>query len=78
MKHKIVEVEWVDSTGWDGWHSLDEARKEECISIKSIGYVVSSNRKSLSITGDIDSQQNPKVGRQMSIPRGCIKGIRRL
>lgn len=73
----IVEVEWSDSTGRDGWHSPEEAvenlDKMQCL---AAGYLVADDERGIVLAlghGALDQHLS-----SMAIPRHAIVSVRHL
>ena len=73
----LVEVQWVDSTGHDGWHAPEEALenldKMECL---AAGYLVAEDEK-----GIVIALGHGALGQHLSsmaIPRAAVLRVRRL
>ncbi len=80
MNRKIVEVEWVDSSGRDGWQT-EEAAKIRPHKIYSVGYVVEEAEEFITLVESRTSlnSDNDKVqthGCALSIPKVAIKKTR--
>lgn len=73
-----VYIEWADSTsfGAQRWREKDESESLAPSFIKSVGWLLSSTREQVLITGSI-SEEDHRSG-CLAIPRGCIKRMRRL
>ena len=86
MSHKlpIVEVDWVDSMSASGWRSAKEVAKysAEAQAIKSVGYMLTKDRKKVILVGSLDAIDHDGEVQQFNhyheIPRGCVKRIRRI
>jgi len=79
-KGEILEIEWLDATTRSGWHSKEYwekiAKADLC---KSTGYFFKSTKREISIALSTDPEQGMSEFSDMhSIPKGCIKKIRRL
>lgn len=73
----LVEVEWIDITGQNGWHDIEVARKQrdlgQCF---SVGHLVDDDERGVLLVtswGDFGL-----VGDSMAIPRHAIVAVRRL
>jgi hypothetical protein len=72
-----VEVHWHDSSSLGRWRTRADhmavAATEEC---RSVGYVTKRGRDSLTLAQT--HSQGDDVLDAISIPRGCIRRVRRL
>lgn len=79
-----VQVEWIDSCGGSGWNHEDEFKQEneKWLSIESVGYFLSKNKKSLTIVQN--KQCQPKstghhsVDNYIQIPLVAITKTKKL
>jgi hypothetical protein len=72
---KIVEITWVDSAGMCGIWETPDCEPLTPMKIKSVGYLWEKTKDYVTI---IQSIGNEQLGRRFSIPRGCIKKIKKL
>jgi len=77
-KYPIVEVEWEDITSWDSWHTMDMAEKEGCITIKTVGYLVSKDKNYIRTVSTMHKSEGDSVSHQHTYPRSIVRSIRRL
>ena len=71
---KLLLVEWDDSSTCVGWHRLSsEDDISHCI---STGLLCKETEKSITLT--ISKSELGSIAETISIPRSCIKRIRRL
>ena len=71
----LVEVEWLDSTHFDGWHDTDrfpDTLKESVtkMSCYSVGYCYLADTERLVIVQSFSANKQPAHG--LEIPRACI------
>ena len=73
----MVEVEWIDSGGREGWHdlqfALDSLDRFGCI---SVGYLIADDERGVVIaqgTGELGT-----ILSSMAIPRACVVAVHRL
>ena len=75
---RMVRVEWVDSAGLNKWQTrqacLDDGSVVVCV---SIGFLLRSNRIEVTLVQSLADELG-NVNGSFSIPRGCIKSIKRL
>lgn len=73
-------IEWVDSTGGDGWQSLREWQKEKPHRIQSVGWVLRENETEVALVQSIDEQDrdDPYGDHVIVIPRSAIYNERTL
>ena len=76
-KLPIVEVEWVDSSGRGGWHSREDHRAQTPSHILSVGYLVKSTKRHVTILQSADTEVDLAEG-STTIPRSAIRSIRKL
>lgn len=70
-------VTWGDAWGSTGWVRLEQAVKEHIpLSVTSVGFVLTNNKKGIQLTGSFDANGNP--GGQQFIPRGMIIKIKKV
>ena len=72
---KIVEVNWVDANGNDGWVSLKRAQTHNLAPTNSIGYIIKKNKRQITIAQSISGDAVDMI---LSIPASCIKSIKEL
>jgi hypothetical protein len=70
----IVEVEWVDSSGYSGWQDAEDAQKNIQTECRSSGYLLRKDKKSVSLVQNVSDIGH--VDMVMAIPRVAIKSIR--
>uniref|UniRef100_A0A6M3L0A7 Uncharacterized protein n=1 Tax=viral metagenome TaxID=1070528 RepID=A0A6M3L0A7_9ZZZZ len=72
---QIVEVEWLDICAHHGWDSKahNRAGVSNC---KSTGYLVHNGKNHITIAQSLSDNEN--VADKLSIPRNCVKAIKRL
>lgn len=75
---RAVYVEWSDSCsfGRQGWREQEESEGLTVSTIKSVGWLLSSTREQVIITGSITDEDHRSGC--IAIPRGCIRRLRRL
>ena len=79
---QLVEIEWVDSHGGDGWQSLDQIERDaESVRCRSVGWLLpTSSRGCKVIVPHISGEENEDVtpfGKgYMSIPDSAVLKMR--
>ncbi len=73
---KLVRVEWDDAASNDIWRRKGGLHKEECLRIRSVGYVIRSTHKEMVLAQSLS--ESDSVSNTMAIPRGCIRKVRLL
>ena len=78
---QLVEIEWVDSHGGDGWQSLDQiARHAKTVRCRSVGWLLSKahGRKVIvpHLSGGDDDGTVPFGRGHLSIPDRAILKLR--
>jgi len=71
----LLEVEWIDSTTYNGWKLKEDADKLKCFRIQSSGYFVKRNGQNVILAMN-HSLEDEDVSMCTVIPRGCITDVR--
>jgi len=72
-----VEIVWIDSCTSGRWRTLDDYQDNEgLVECHSIGYMTKKNKKEVQVVQQISREA--RVADSITIPRSCIKKIRRL
>jgi hypothetical protein len=80
----LVEIEWIDSASYDGWHSerehLEFARDAERSTHLTIGYVLRWTRKTLAVVQSVGRLKNSGTSAEscMVIPQAAIVRVSKL
>lgn len=75
---KLYQIDWIDSANHAiGWQ--DEIGVEVAV-ISSVGFLSAKNKKAVTLVQNIcyDGPGSPSGCNAISIPRGCIKSIKRI
>ena len=72
--HKVVEVEWLDTTHHGGWEELEDARNKEPLPCKTVGYLIKKTRATI-ITAETQDKYDRVSGLEI-IPRSCVTSIK--
>lgn len=72
-----VEVQWVDTTGHSGWHSVDEAMQRKPVVMFTLGYIIERTNKYLKLVRSVEDE-GTDVGDVFTIPKDWIQKITRL
>ena len=75
---KIIEIEWLDSNGQSRWAALSEYKKHTVADCKTIGYLLTQNKKEVVLMFTQSPCNDGDGNGAMAIPRGCITKIKRL
>ena len=75
-KLHLVEVRWEDISCQAGWDSEENVRKAEPIACITVGWRMESTAKKLVLVSS--RSDNGTYGDRNTIPKGCIKSIRRI
>ena len=75
MKLKCYEVVWADSCTRDGWDCVESYLDMVPAEVTSIGWLLSKTRQSVTLVQNFSP--NGLVSSSITIPRGCIKEMRR-
>ncbi len=70
----IVEIDWIDSSGYSGWQSVDAAKENTVSSSRSCGYLFQETEQYVSIVQNTSSTGH--VDMLMAIPRSAVKSIK--
>ena len=75
MNPHRVEVVWFDTHGTTGW--LDRLMTEplEC---RSVGFLIHMSPRSVVLAAMFADGHSAPYGHTITIPRGCVKSVRRL
>jgi hypothetical protein len=78
---RLVEVEWRDACTHSAWEDAnvhrEKARDIERKLLRSVGYLVRCNRRSVTIAQSMSSMTQ-YVSDSITIPRGEVRSIRQL
>lgn len=74
---KLVEIQWLDATGADGWTTEKSLLKETPAIHNSVGYVIKENKEHITITMSFDEERE-SLGAWLLIPKSFIKKIKKL
>jgi hypothetical protein len=75
---EMVYIEWVDSAGLHGWHSIEELQSDATpIVIESVGWVITENETAVTLVSHIYKDMPGNGGTRqgadsMTIPKGAI------
>ena len=75
-KKQLIIVEWDDTTGSSAWVSEEGVKKTEPFGCTSVGWKLKSTPKKLVICASKNDVGD--YADRNTIPKGCIKSIRRL
>lgn len=70
-----VEIDWIDITGFAGWHDISDVRDLPVKEMSSTGYLISRTRDDYRIAMTV-SPKSSLCGDPCIIPRGIIKDVR--
>ena len=73
MRQKLVKVKWEDAIGQSRGQDVGEAAKSEPIMMESVGWLLSKNRRCVTIVGTLDAQG--QCLDRNTIPRSTVKEI---
>lgn len=76
-KFEAVRVEWADSTSFSThrWRDIAESKQLTPATIVSVGILLAETKTHIVLTGSLDEDHASGCH---TIPRGCIKRMRRL
>lgn len=74
-RRRLVEVWWLDSHGRDGWTKYGDPVDPRAAACKTVGYVLDETDEFLTVASSIGDDQ---FCQEMSIPKGCVRKVRRL
>lgn len=76
MKLPIAEVIWKDSSTTHNWNSrADRARDADVANCRSVGYLLKSDKKAISLTESCDDD-NDNVGCTTTIPKLAVVKVK--
>jgi len=82
VTNKIVEVEWEDSTSFNGWKTPDVVARfvgAGSMKCRTTGYLLHKDRNRVaicqSIGRDEDNEFSTSIAECLIIPRKCVKSI---
>ncbi len=76
-ENTLVRVDWEDANSQCGWNSRKRMQEVDLgYACTSVGFVIRETKKNLAIAGTIG--ENGSCTDPISIPKGCIKKIRRI
>lgn len=76
LPYPVVRVEWVDSTGENGWQFVNQL-EEGSLKAVSVGFLISETKKSVTIASSFHAGCN-QVNAPMTIPKVAISKMSRL
>ena len=74
-KFQLVQVTWIDSYSSVGWKGSQKAEASP-LTCYTVGHLITSNRSGVVVAANSDEQGH--TGDWMTIPRSCVKRVRRL
>ena len=78
-KYPLVLVKWEDAATWDAWHDFAREAQEpaKCV---TVGFLIRQEKTFIEIapTRRLEETVEGRGCSTWSIPRGCIKKIKRL
>ena len=84
-KYDLIEIEWMDSIeNTSGWHTEKSFKFDEHYSFlvqKTVGYLIKESKDAISTSkcrGMISHEGGFDFNGLWTIPKGCIKKIRKL
>lgn len=75
-KLPLIEIIWDDISGQSGWDTLENVKKTEPVVCTTVGWQVKSTAKKLIVVST--HSDNKTYSDRNTIPKGCIKSIRRI
>ena len=76
-KRKLIEVEWHDSASLHRWRQPDAHQREaKTVNCVSVGWETKRTSDSITLTQTV-SEDNELLD-SISIPRGCIRRVKRV
>ncbi len=73
---RLVRVDWDDACSNDRWRAQDALLRTERVQIRTVGYVIRSNRKEMVLAQSLSEAGN--ISSTIAIPRSCIRKVRLL
>lgn len=74
-QHPLVQVTWIDITSVTRWESLQHHQQQEPLDCVSVGYVIRSDKKQMTIAQTL-CLSNGDVTESLVIPRSVIRNIK--
>ena len=69
----VITVHWEDSTTYMGWSSIK--RPWSVQTIFTTGYLISEDKRTITVGASVDPDGDTTDA--ITIPRGCIKSVRK-
>lgn len=79
-EYKPVEILWEDATSGDaGWRTLEDIQKKEKLAtVKTLGYLVISKKKQITVVQSIVQEKEGDLNTPFSIPNDWVQEVRYL
>ena len=68
MKYQLVQVDWTDAVGADGWEELENIIDTELSVHKTVGFLLKEHKDRLIVTMSYD-EVNEQLGAYLVIPK---------
>jgi len=68
---KLEYIEWLDSSGYDGWHEPSHKELSKHLKIKSIGWITGEDDVAITLTNHIHTKTKNHHA-DMTIPKCAI------
>lgn len=75
-KYPLVIIEWDDVGTVSGWENIKESQQLKPFRAKTVGWEIHKDKENIVLATALDNDGDCN-GRRV-IPRGCIRGIRRI
>ena len=75
IKDELIIITWEDILQVAGWLSLEAVNTTDAIICKSVGWLISEDKKYIRITSNISSDGDMSI---VVIPKGTVKSIERV
>ncbi len=72
----IVLIKWVDSKVIHGWREGEDTRFDDVAYCETVGFLQYEDKEKVTIT--FGSSDSAFIMETITIPRGCIKSVRKL
>ena len=78
MPGRLVLIEWLDSSGSDGWHYKSAARGAKALHIASVGWIIGESADAVWIAPHLEESDpdDPQMRGDLRIPRAAVKSIK--
>jgi hypothetical protein len=76
-QYPVVEIKWLDTTGFIRWNDIEWHQKQEPSVITSVGYLIRSDRQFTTIVQSLDRDKESAAD-SLVIPKSWVTKVTRL